>query len=91
MNDKAPRVETVLEFVEPYRDPLGVRSAFEGIIGISDADESKVLNELAKSFDDLDYKLLWVNSNGASKRPFEKGIFEVLDFSSRRSKLYPYV
>lgn len=57
MNDKGPRVETVLEFVEPYRPPLGVRSDFEGIVGISDADESKVLNELAKFFDDLVCKL----------------------------------
>jgi hypothetical protein len=68
VNDKAPRVETVLQFVEPHRDPLGVRYDFEGIVGIqnpavdiSDAYEPKVLNELAKSFDDLVCKLLRPN------------------------------
>ncbi|THC94233.1 hypothetical protein EYZ11_006284 [Aspergillus tanneri] len=31
VNDKSPPVKTVIGFVEPYRDTLGIRSEFEGI------------------------------------------------------------
>ncbi|QKX57989.1 uncharacterized protein TRUGW13939_05109 [Talaromyces rugulosus] len=48
VKDKAPRVETVLGFVEPYRDPLGVRAEFEGIVGIADTKETFVLRKLAE-------------------------------------------
>ncbi|KAK9618333.1 hypothetical protein V6Z94_005364 [Aspergillus fumigatus] len=41
VKDKAPKIETVFGFVEPYRDPLGVRAEFEGIVGISDQKEPK--------------------------------------------------
>ncbi|KAJ5690133.1 hypothetical protein N7462_004525 [Penicillium macrosclerotiorum] len=88
VNDKSPCVETVLGFIEPYRDPLGIRSEFEGIVGIFDADESKVLNELAEISNELVCNLPWVNSHEASKGPFEKEIFEAPDFSSVQSLVY---
>ncbi|GLB15002.1 hypothetical protein AtubIFM61612_004809 [Aspergillus tubingensis] len=85
VNDKAPSVETVIGFVEPYRDPLGVRAEFEGIVGIPDAAETKILNTLATKANQLVYKLPWVENTGDSKGPYEKGLFEPPDFSSINS------
>ncbi|ODH21040.1 hypothetical protein ACO22_05723 [Paracoccidioides brasiliensis] len=33
VKDMKPAVETILRFVEPYRDPYGVRAEFEGLVG----------------------------------------------------------
>lgn len=33
-------------FVEPYRDPHGTRAEFEGLVAISDAEETKALQRL---------------------------------------------
>ncbi|KAI2899508.1 hypothetical protein CBS76997_2363 [Aspergillus niger] len=82
VNDKAPLVETVIGFVEPYRDPLGIRAEFEGIVGIPDAAETKILHTLATKANQLVYKLPWVEGTGDSKGPFEKELFEPPDFSS---------
>ncbi|KAL4862710.1 hypothetical protein BDV12DRAFT_190221 [Aspergillus spectabilis] len=57
MNDKSPAVETVLGFVEPYRDRLGVRAEFEGIVGILDPAETELLRKLAEVADTFVSKL----------------------------------
>ncbi|PKY06621.1 dipeptidyl peptidase III [Aspergillus campestris IBT 28561] len=88
VNDKAPPVETVLGFVEPYRDPLGVRSEFEGIVGIPDANETKILGELSRMADKFVCRLPWVTSDSDDKGPFEKEKFEAPDFSSVQSLAY---
>ncbi|OJZ92708.1 hypothetical protein ASPFODRAFT_56272 [Aspergillus luchuensis CBS 106.47] len=88
VNDKAPPVETVIGFVEPYRDPLGFRAEFEGIVGIPDAAETKILNTLATIANRLVYKLPWVEGTGDSKGPYEKELFEPPDFSSINSLVY---
>lgn len=88
VKDKAPPVETVLGFVEPYRDPLGVRAEFEGIVGIPDPAETQILARLASKADAFVYKLPWVDPN-ESKGPFEKHLFEPPDFSSIQSKSAP--
>lgn len=88
VNDKAPPVETVIGFVEPYRDPLGVRSEFEGIVGIPDATETKILGKLSKMADKFVCRLPWVTSDSDDsddKGPFEKERFEAPDFSSVQS------
>ncbi|PWY95533.1 dipeptidyl peptidase III [Aspergillus sclerotioniger CBS 115572] len=88
VNDKAPPVETVIGFVEPYRDPLGIRSEFEGIVGIPDLAETKILSSLASKADQFVYKLPWVEGHGTHKGPFEKELFEPPDFSSINSLAY---
>lgn len=88
VNDKAPAVETVLGFVEPYRDPLGVRGEYEGIVGITDVVETRRLHSLANVANQLVCRLPWVKEQGTSKGPFEKELFEPPDFSSVQSK-YP--
>ncbi|PLB46256.1 dipeptidyl peptidase III [Aspergillus steynii IBT 23096] len=87
VKDKAPPVETVLGFVEPYRDPLGVRAEFEGIVGIPDPAETRILAGLASKADAFVYKLPWVEQN-ERKGPFEKHLFEPPDFSSIQSLAY---
>jgi dipeptidyl-peptidase-3 len=88
ITDKAPTVETVLGFVEPYRDPLGVRAEFEGIVGIPEPSETELLNKLANVGDIFVAKLPWVNEGTGSirKGPFEKDIFDPPDFSSVQSE-----
>lgn len=85
VHDKAPPVETVIGFIEPYRDPLGVRSEFEGIVGVHDAAETRVLRELSHMADKFVCRLPWVNGDGDNKGPFEKEVFEAPDFSSIQS------
>ena len=90
VTDKAPTVEAVMGFVEPYRDPLGVRAEFEGIIGISNTAETSRLHHLASIADVLVYRLPWVESYKMSKGPFEKDMFEPPDFSSVQSRLFVF-
>ncbi|KAL5332916.1 dipeptidyl peptidase III [Aspergillus crustosus] len=88
VNDKSPPVETVLGFVEPYRDPLGVRAEFEGIVGIPDPAESRLLKKLAEVADSFVFKLPWVEVGDGSKGPYEKDFFDPPDFSSLQSLAY---
>ena len=78
VNDKAPPVETVIGFVEPYRDPMGVRSEFEGIVGIPDTGETKLLSQLSQTADTFVRRLPWITGDGVNKGPFEKEVFETL-------------
>ncbi|KAL4921945.1 peptidase family M49-domain-containing protein [Aspergillus aurantiobrunneus] len=87
VTDKAAPVETVLGFIEPYRDPLVVRAEFEGIVGIPDPAETKILNELARVADKFVNRLPWV-VDGGNKGPFEKDLFEPPDFSRVQSLAY---
>jgi dipeptidyl-peptidase-3 len=90
VNDKIPPVETVIGFIEPYRDPLGIRSEFEGIVGITDPEETRTLNRLLRMADELVCRLPWVNRECGIKGPFEKEMFEVPDFSSVQSMCTPF-
>jgi dipeptidyl-peptidase-3 len=85
VRDKAPKIESVFGFVEPYRDPLGIRCEFEAIVGIPDSSETQILKELAKEADRFVCKLPWVTGNFGDRGPFEKSYFEAPDFSSIQS------
>jgi dipeptidyl-peptidase-3 len=88
VKDKAPHVETVLGFVEPYRDPLGVRAEFEGIVGIADAEQTSVLRKLADMATNFVRKLPWALGchENDRKGPFEKELFDPPDLSSVHSE-----
>ncbi|KAL3434216.1 peptidase family M49-domain-containing protein [Aspergillus tetrazonus] len=88
VTDKAPMVEAVLGFVEPYRDPLGVRSEFEGTVGIPDSSETQKLRELSEEADKFVCRLPWVTGDIGNRGPFEKSHFEAPDFSSVQSTNY---
>lgn len=51
--DVAARVENVMGFVEPYRDPAGIRAEWEGVVGIADPDEAASLKRLVDSSTDM--------------------------------------
>ena len=84
VRDVGPKVEHIIGFVEPYRDPYGIRSEFEGIVAIADPNETKRLQELVKHSDRFIRRLPWcvgsIENDG--KGPFEKSLFEPPDFSS---------
>ncbi|KAI1331974.1 peptidase family M49-domain-containing protein [Xylariaceae sp. FL0255] len=88
VSDKAPKVENILGFVEPYRDPYGVRAEFEGLVAIADAEETKLLSNLVEHSDTFIRKLPWVSPENNGKGLFEKSLFDPLDFSSIHALAY---
>lgn len=84
--DKAPRVENIFGFVEPYRDPHGIRAEFEGLVAIADDEETRLLSKLVQNSATFILRLPWAASENDGKGPFEKNLFEPPDFSSIHSK-----
>ncbi|KAG9254826.1 peptidase family M49-domain-containing protein [Emericellopsis atlantica] len=88
VNDKAPRVENIFGFVEPYRDPHGIRAEFEGLVAIADDEETRLLSKLVESSSTFIRRLPWATPENDGKGPFEKNLFEPPDFSSIHSLAY---
>ncbi|CAD6442516.1 8519faed-3d63-42d5-bb05-e7de9257d89d [Sclerotinia trifoliorum] len=49
VTDVSARVENIIGFIEPYRDPAGIRSEWEAMIGIADLDEKSKLKLFVES------------------------------------------
>ncbi|KAI9708939.1 MAG: hypothetical protein M1820_003633 [Bogoriella megaspora] len=91
ITDKGPRVENIFGFVEPYRDPYGIRAEFEGLVAIADAEETRTLARLVAQSDKFIRRLPWAQPESAEnngKGPFEKSLFEPPDFSSIHTLAY---
>jgi dipeptidyl-peptidase-3 len=86
VKDKTPSIETNFGFVEPYRDPFGIRAEFEGIVGLVNKDETKALTNLVHQADKFLRRLPWVNNTGKGNGAFEKESFGSPDFTSVHSK-----
>lgn len=88
VKDAKPSVETVIGFVEPYRDPYGVRAEFEGLVGIVHRGETEVLTTLVENSTKFIRRLPWaidtIENDG--KGPFEKELFGNPDFTSLHSE-----
>lgn len=84
VKDVKPSVETVLGFVEPYRDPFGIRAEFEGLVGLVDAEETKTLTALVENSTKFIRRLPWAEDavENDGKGPFENSRFEAPDFTS---------
>lgn len=92
IRDETPRVENIFGFVEPYRDPHGTRAEFEGLVAISDAEETKALKMLVEHSAKFIGRLPWVDGTSKEnkdKGPFEKALFEPPDFTSIHSTYDP--
>lgn len=87
ITDKSPRVENIFGFVEPYRDPYGIRAEFEGLVGITDLEETSKLTKLVENSSIFIKRLPWAGSDeNDGKGPFEKALFETPDFTSIHCK-----
>ncbi|KAI2623210.1 dipeptidyl peptidase III [Hypoxylon sp. NC1633] len=86
--DKAPKIENIFGFVEPYRDPAGIRAEFEGLVAIADAEETKLLSRLVDNSDKFIRRLPWASAENNGKGVFEKSLFEPPDFSSIHALAY---
>lgn len=88
VKDLTPSVENIFGFVEPYRDPFGVRAEFEGLVAISHPEETKTLANLASQSAKFIRRLPWAHgwSENDGKGPFEKALFEAPDFTSIHSE-----
>lgn len=93
VKDTNPRVENIFGFVEPYRDPHGIRAEFEGLVAISDPEETKALTHLVESSAMFIRRLPWAEgaTENDGKGPFEKALFEPPDFTSIHSKFTPVI
>jgi dipeptidyl-peptidase-3 len=89
VKDVQPSVEAIFGFVEPYRDPFGVRAEFEGVVGIVNKDETKTLTMLVENSAKFIRRLPWAENSAENdgKGPFEKTLFENPDFTSLHSEL----
>ncbi|CAG8962044.1 hypothetical protein HYFRA_00005086 [Hymenoscyphus fraxineus] len=82
VTDMSAKVENLLGFIEPYRDPAGIRSEWEAMIGIADPDESARLKQIVENSTLFIRQLPWVvDGVNNGKGPFEKSLFEVPDFT----------
>ncbi|KAI1776192.1 dipeptidyl peptidase III [Hypoxylon cercidicola] len=88
VTDKAPKIENIFGFVEPYRDPAGIRAEFEGLVAIADAEETKLLSKLVENSDRFIRRLPWASAENNGKGIFEKSLFEPPDFSSIHTLAY---
>ncbi|KAI8633195.1 peptidase family M49-domain-containing protein [Xylariaceae sp. FL1651] len=88
VSDKAPKVENIFGFVEPYRDPYGVRAEFEGLVGIADSEETRLLSKLVEHSDKFIRRLPWASVENNGKGVFEKSLFDPPDFSSIHTLAY---
>jgi len=90
VTDRSPNIEMIFGFVEPYRDPHGVRAEWESIVCISDPLESSRFKQLVDSSDSFIRLLPWaVPGINNGKGPFEKELFEAPDFVSVHGQFLP--
>ena len=90
VSDIAPRVENIFGFVEPYRDPFGIRAEWEALVAISDREESRRLQHLVANSTKFIRRLPWADgySENDGKGPFEKSLFEPPDLASINALAY---
>ena len=89
VKDQQPSVEAIFGFVEPYRDPFGMRSEFEGLVAVVDKNETKTLTKLVENSAKFIRRLPWAENSAENdgKGPFEKTLFQSPDFTSLHSKI----
>ena len=90
VQDYQPSVEAVIGFIEPYRDPYGIRAEFEGLAAVVDKEATKKLTELVETAPRYIRRLPWAQgfTENDGKGPFEKDKFDNPDFTSLHTVAY---
>lgn len=95
VKDKSTPAETVIGFLESYRDPLGLRCEWEGLVAIQNKSETKVLGMLAENTRKFICLLPWcqfdANAESRDLGLFESSTFVKPDFMSLQGKLCLYI
>lgn len=88
VKDYYPKVESIFGFIEPYRDPYGVRCEWRAVISIADPQQTAKLAALVDKSTKFIRTLPWaVTDINDGKGPFEKNEFQAPDFSVVHGKL----
>jgi dipeptidyl-peptidase-3 len=95
IKDISPSVETNIGFIEPYRDPQGMRAEWEGLVAIVNKEESKKYSSMVERSDEFIVKMPW---NGefagygvGKKGPFEAAKFTRPDYTSLEGTYLDYL
>ena len=93
VKDIMPSLEVFFGFIEPYRDPFGIRAEFEGLVGIVNEEETQNLTVLVKKSSIFIRRLPWAENHieNDGKGPFEKALFESPDFTSLHSRRFSFL
>jgi dipeptidyl-peptidase-3 len=93
VKDIKPSVEVFFGFIEPYRDPSGIRAEFEGLCGIVNEHETKNLTDLVERSSTFIRRPPWAENSieNDGKGPFEKELFETPDFTSLHSMPFSFL
>jgi dipeptidyl-peptidase III len=93
VKDIKPSVEVFFGFIEPYRDPFGIRAEFEGLCGIVNEQETQSLTDLVQKSSIFIRRLPWAvgSDENDGKGLFEKELFESPDFTSLHSKFFLFL
>jgi len=88
VHDASPPVETILGFIEAYRDPSGTRREWMGLVALQNKAQTTVLGRLGDQAEELIAKLPWVRPGEYGLRwgPFENEQFVKPDFVSLDGK-----
>ena len=86
LRDEHPRVETLIGFIESYRDPTAVRGEFEGLVAIQNIKFTRQLKALAVHGKSAVQRLPWCQppycAMDEKSLPFENSVFICPDFVS---------
>ena len=90
LRDNRPAVETIFGFIEPYRDPAGIRAEFEGLSAIADKQRTEQLVAVYGNASKFVRRLPWcgLSEGNDGKGPFEKKTSKEADFTSIHTVAY---